>query len=379
MPFDQAGHHTETNSRDRRRDFGHGGAYHLADTHRVTLIEAEPRLGGHARTVRRRQEQRSARRYRLHRLQPCELSAPDAAVPRPRRAGGEIRHELCRLHRGVAGSNTGFAVHGGAVRAEGQPRPTRLPADGARPDALQRRGREARHRRHHHDRRPDGRDADGAVVSRLLPDPDLGCDLVDAERGDHGFPRPGAGAVLPQPPPSAGLGPAPVVDGAGRVHRIRQAAGPGDARQGCRHPPAGPRRGGQAPPPPGGGDLASRAIGSSSTRSSLPPIPTKHACACSPTRHRRRPRRWGAVPISPTPPSCTPMRVPCRGGAQTWSSWNYTERPGHEGGPIDLNLLDELPAADPGKRTRCSSRFNSRAPIDERLIYDTAVFRHSGL
>ena len=30
---------------------GMGAAYHLADTHAVTLFEAEPRLGGHARTV----------------------------------------------------------------------------------------------------------------------------------------------------------------------------------------------------------------------------------------------------------------------------------------------------------------------------------------
>jgi len=59
----------------------------------------------------------------------------------------------------------------------------------------------------------------------------------------------------------------------------------------------------------------------------------------------------------------------------TWSSWNYTERPGHEGGPIDLtywmNCLQPIPESDPLFVT-----LNSRAPIDERLIYDTAVFRH---
>jgi len=59
----------------------------------------------------------------------------------------------------------------------------------------------------------------------------------------------------------------------------------------------------------------------------------------------------------------------------TWSSWNYTEREGHEGGPIDLtywmNCLQPIPESDPLFVT-----LNSRAPIDESLIYDTAEFRH---
>jgi predicted NAD/FAD-binding protein len=59
----------------------------------------------------------------------------------------------------------------------------------------------------------------------------------------------------------------------------------------------------------------------------------------------------------------------------TWSSWNYTEREGHEGGPIDLtywmNCLQPIPESDPLFVT-----LNSRAPIDDRLIYDTAEFRH---
>lgn len=59
----------------------------------------------------------------------------------------------------------------------------------------------------------------------------------------------------------------------------------------------------------------------------------------------------------------------------TWSSWNYTERQGHEGGPIDLtywmNCLQPIPESDPLFVT-----LNSRAPIDDRLIYDTAEFRH---
>jgi len=59
----------------------------------------------------------------------------------------------------------------------------------------------------------------------------------------------------------------------------------------------------------------------------------------------------------------------------TWSSWNYTERKGHEGGPIDLtywmNCLQPIPETDPLFVT-----LNSRAPIDDSLIYDTATFRH---
>ncbi|MDG4650473.1 FAD-dependent oxidoreductase [Roseibacterium sp. SDUM158017] len=59
----------------------------------------------------------------------------------------------------------------------------------------------------------------------------------------------------------------------------------------------------------------------------------------------------------------------------TWSSWNYTERKGHEGGPIDLtywmNSLQPIPQDDPLFVT-----LNTRAPIDERLIHDVNTFRH---
>ena len=59
----------------------------------------------------------------------------------------------------------------------------------------------------------------------------------------------------------------------------------------------------------------------------------------------------------------------------TWSSWNYTERPGHEGGSIDLtywmNCLQPIPESDPMFVT-----LNSRAPLDEKLIYDEVTFRH---
>jgi predicted NAD/FAD-binding protein len=59
----------------------------------------------------------------------------------------------------------------------------------------------------------------------------------------------------------------------------------------------------------------------------------------------------------------------------TWSSWNYTERKGHEGGPIDLtywmNCLQPIPESDPLFVT-----LNSRAPIDDSLIYDTVEFAH---
>lgn len=59
----------------------------------------------------------------------------------------------------------------------------------------------------------------------------------------------------------------------------------------------------------------------------------------------------------------------------TWSSWNYTERRGYDGGPIDLtywmNCLQPIPVSDPLFVT-----LNSRAPIDEKLIYDTTTFRH---
>jgi predicted NAD/FAD-binding protein len=59
----------------------------------------------------------------------------------------------------------------------------------------------------------------------------------------------------------------------------------------------------------------------------------------------------------------------------TWSSWNYTERKERSGGPIDLtywmNCLQPIPVTDPLFVT-----LNSRAPIDESLIYDITTFRH---
>jgi len=59
----------------------------------------------------------------------------------------------------------------------------------------------------------------------------------------------------------------------------------------------------------------------------------------------------------------------------TWSSWNYVEHLGHSSGPIDLtywmNSLQPIPESDPHFVT-----LNSRVQIDERLVYDRAVFRH---
>lgn len=59
----------------------------------------------------------------------------------------------------------------------------------------------------------------------------------------------------------------------------------------------------------------------------------------------------------------------------TWSSWNYTERKERQGGPVDLtywmNCLQPIPESDPLFVT-----LNSRAPIREDLIYDVTTFRH---
>lgn len=59
----------------------------------------------------------------------------------------------------------------------------------------------------------------------------------------------------------------------------------------------------------------------------------------------------------------------------TWSSWNYTEAVGQRAGPIGLtywmNSLQPIPRHDPMFVT-----LNSRGPIDEALIYDTTTFRH---
>ena len=86
-------------------------------------------------------------------------------------------------------------------------------------------------------------------------------------------------------------------------------------------------------------------------------------------------RALGAVKYQPNhavlhaDPSVMPKR------RVTWSSWNYVEHIGHTGGPIDLtywmNSLQPIPESDPHFVT-----LNSRVQIDERLVYDRAVFRH---
>ncbi|ARC87418.1 NAD(P)/FAD-dependent oxidoreductase [Rhodovulum sp. MB263] len=58
-----------------------------------------------------------------------------------------------------------------------------------------------------------------------------------------------------------------------------------------------------------------------------------------------------------------------------WSSWNYAEASGARAGRIDLtywmNSLQPIPKDDPLFVT-----LNSRRPIRDELIYDTATFRH---
>lgn len=86
-------------------------------------------------------------------------------------------------------------------------------------------------------------------------------------------------------------------------------------------------------------------------------------------------RHLGAVRYQPNDavlhadPSVMPKR------RVTWSSWNYVEHIGHTGGPIDLtywmNSLQPIPKDDPMFVT-----LNSRVQIDQRLVYDRVTFRH---
>ena len=92
------------------------------------------------------------------------------------------------------------------------------------------------------------------------------------------------------------------------------------------------------------------------------PTPAEHA-ALSAVRYQ------GNEAVLHADPRAMPKR------RATWSSWNYTERAGHTGGPIDLtywmNCLQPIPESDPLFVT-----LNSRGPIDDALIYDTTTFRH---
>ncbi|MEM6609447.1 MAG: FAD-dependent oxidoreductase [Pseudomonadota bacterium] len=86
-------------------------------------------------------------------------------------------------------------------------------------------------------------------------------------------------------------------------------------------------------------------------------------------------RALGAVKYQPNDavlhadPSVMPKR------RITWSSWNYVEHIDHRGGPIDLtywmNCLQPIPENDPLFVT-----LNSRVQIDERRVYDRVTFRH---
>jgi predicted NAD/FAD-binding protein len=202
---------------------GMAAAYHLSTSHAVTLFEAEPRLGGHARTVVAGK----------HGDQPVDtgfivfnyVNYPhltklfaDLDVP-------VVKSDMSfaasidngRIEYGLRSPAALFAQKGNLLRP-GFLRMLR--------DLIKFNG--AAERLATDSTITLGEfmdDLNGwAVVPRLLPDADFRRDLVDPERGDHGFPRAGAGAVLPQPQPYAGQRTAPVVHGAGRVHRIRLAA-----------------------------------------------------------------------------------------------------------------------------------------------------------
>jgi predicted NAD/FAD-binding protein len=64
---------------------------------------------------------------------------------------------------------------------------------------------------------------------------------------------------------------------------------------------------------PGGVEVIRDGHPELSTRWSSPPIPTTR-CACWPIRHLPKPRRWAPCATSRTRPCCMPMPPPCRSG-----------------------------------------------------------------
>lgn len=86
-------------------------------------------------------------------------------------------------------------------------------------------------------------------------------------------------------------------------------------------------------------------------------------------------RALGAIGYQPNEITlhADPRAMPKRRGC--WSSWNYTEGPKARDGRIDLtywmNKLQPIPANDPMFVT-----LNARKPIREELIYDQVTLRH---
>ena len=179
---------------------------------------------------------------------------------------------------------------------------------------------------------------------------DLGRDLVHAQGRDHGFPRAGAGAVLPQPSTCC-----------------RRRASTSGTR--CRAARSNTSRGWNARWSPrawisawprpietvkrtalgveirreGHWEVFDEVVFATHSDDSLAMLADPHA--------DRKVPHWAPCAISPTPRCCMPTPAPMPKRRVTWSSWNYTEREGHEGGPIDLtywmNCLQPIPESDP--------------------------------
>ena len=213
---------------------GMGAAYHLADAHSVTLFEAEPRLGGHARTIvaGKRGDQPVDTGFIVFNY----VNYPNLreTVRSAGRAHRQVGHEFCRLHRRAGASSMASAAcprFFAQKRNLANPGFLRMVRDLV---TFKRAGRKRGQRQLGDAGRVDGRHGARSLVPRLLPDADLGRESGPRPKEEiMDFPRAGAGAVLPQPSPVAGDGPAPVVHGAGRLDRIRHAAGTRAGHQGA--------------------------------------------------------------------------------------------------------------------------------------------------
>ena len=354
---------------------GMAAAHFLHPSETVTLYEAEPRLGGHARTV-------LAGRSGERPVDTGFIVFNYATYPHL----GRLFHEL---DVPVARSDMSFGVSidGGRIEYALRSLPALFaqPRNAARPGFL-RMLRDIQRFNTAAEAMVDDDPTIGELVGALgLGDwfrryylvPDLRRDLVDPGERDRGVPRPHPPALLPQPRAARPDRPAPVVDRRGRQQGVRAPAGVGP--RGRRRPDRHRRTGRAAWR---GTATASRCTSpadrrSGTTRSCSPATPTRR-CAFSNGRPRPRRPRSGAIryrsnaAVLHRDPRQMPRRRAC------WSSWVYRadgERtnPGI-GVTYWMNRLQNIPDDDPLFVT-----LNAGDAIPDDLVYDRTELRPPGL
>jgi predicted NAD/FAD-binding protein len=287
---------------------GMAAAYHLSTSHAVTLFEAEPRLGGHARTVVAGK----------HGDQPVDtgfIVFNYVNYPHLTKLFADLDVPVVKSDMSFAASidngriEYGLRSPAALFAQKGNLAAPRFPADAARPGQVQRRGGAPGDRQHHHAGRVHGRPADGPWFR------------------DY-YLTPISGAIWSTPKEEIMDFPAQALVRFFRNHNLMQASGQhqwytvqGGSIEYVTRLEMAMRGAGVdirlAAPidavrrTPGGVEVIRGGHPEAFDEVSSPPIPTTR-CACWPTRRRPKPPRWAPCATSRTRRCCTPMPPPCR-------------------------------------------------------------------